>query len=224
MVLATTAERDAAVRHLAAPPPGRLGPYPVLRSAGATFVVSGVGPGPAAAATATGLASTPFAGVLSSGICGAFRGAAGIGDIVVGTEFVAADVGADSPEGFLDLADLGWAELLLPVAPGLVRAAAERLRAVGLTVVTGPVLTVSTATGTQARAAALADRHGAVAEAMEGRAVADAAQPHGIPVLEVRAVSNLIGPRDTASWRIDAAFHALAQAMAALLDGPLPWR
>ncbi|WP_461031047.1 phosphorylase family protein, partial [Streptomyces sparsus] len=56
-------------------------------------------------------------------------------------------------------------------------------------------------------------RHpGAVAEAMEGFGVAQAAAAQGVPVLEVRAVSNAVGPRDRAAWRIPDALDALAEA------------
>jgi futalosine hydrolase len=87
-------------------------------------------------------------------------------------------------------------------------------------VVTGPLLTVSTVTGTRARADELARRHGAVAEAMEGWGVLAAALPHGLPVLEVRTVSNLIGDRDPATWDFAAAFGSLAGIGAALLGAP----
>ncbi|MEU8351332.1 futalosine hydrolase, partial [Streptomyces sp. NPDC048845] len=71
-------------------------------------------------------------------------------------------------------------------------------------------------------AAALAERHpGAAAEAMEGFGVAEAAAAHGVPVLEIRAVSNPVGPRDRAAWRIPDALAALTAAFAALPD-PLP--
>lgn len=83
-----------------------------------------------------------------------------------------------------------------------------------------PVLTVSTVTGTAARAAGLAARHPlAGAEAMEGFGVAEAAAAHGLPVLEVRAVSNPVGPRDRDAWRIGDALTALAEGFHAL--GPV---
>lgn len=81
----------------------------------------------------------------------------------------------------------------------------------------GAVLTVSTVTGTAARAAALRERHPtALAEAMEGFGVAEAAALHGVPVLEVRAVSNPVGPRDRAAWRIPDALAALTDAFGKL--------
>ena len=58
-------------------------------------------------------------------------------------------------------------------------------------------------TGSADRAAELRRRHPrALAEAMEGFGVAEAAAAHGLPVLEIRAVSNPVGPRDRAAWRI----------------------
>jgi futalosine hydrolase len=85
-------------------------------------------------------------------------------------------------------------------------------------VVTGLVLTVSTVTGTDARAGLLAERHGAVAEAMEGWGVVEAARPHGLPVLEIRTVSNRVGRRDTSTWDFPRAFDALAHVGRVLLE------
>lgn len=218
VVVATPPERDAVLRLLPPSMPVRLGPYDAVRTGRTTVVVSGVGPAPAAAAAATALAHAHHDLLLSLGICGGFPGAAEVGDLVVATEIVAADVGADSPEGFLGLSALGWAEEALPVDTALVQRVAELLGKADLPVVTGPLLTVSTATGTDERALELASRHGAVGEAMEGRGVADAAAPHGVPVVEVRAVSNAVGRRDRAAWRIPQALIRLEQAAAALLD------
>ncbi|MDP3711558.1 MAG: futalosine hydrolase [Mycobacteriales bacterium] len=222
-VVATAPERDALLRRLTTTRT-RVGPYDAHAVGEVTVVVSGVGPGPAAAATATALALQEYAEVLSLGICGGFAGAASIGDVVVATDLVAADLGADSPEGFLGLAELGWAEESLPAPVGALQRTCDRLREAGLTVVTGPVVTVSTVTGTDARARELAERHGAVGEAMEGRGVADAALAHGLDVLEVRAVSNLVGRRDTGAWRIGAAFEVLERVGEALWSpaGPGP--
>ena len=225
-MVAAAVERDAVLAGLPPSRRERLGPYDASvtdTAAGPVSVlVSGIGPAPAAAATATALALGRFSLAVSAGICGGFRGAAQIGDAVVATDLVAADLGAHSPEGFLSLDQLGWAEESLPVPVELVRTASGRLADAGLPVVTGPVVTVSSVTGTDVRADELAARHGAVAEAMEGRGVADAAGVHGVAVLELRTVSNLVGRRDTSAWRFDLALPALTAAVAALLGGPLP--
>jgi len=81
------------------------------------------------------------------------------------------------------------------------------------------VLTVSTVTGTAASAAELASRvPGATAEAMEGYGVGSAANDRGLPVLEIRAISNVVGPRDRSAWQIKAALDALEAASAVLTE------
>jgi futalosine hydrolase len=68
-------------------------------------------------------------------------------------------------------------------------------------------------TGTAETAAEMAARvPGAAAEAMEGFGVAYAATDRGLPVAELRAVSNAVGPRDRSAWRIKDALNALEAA------------
>jgi futalosine hydrolase len=55
-----------------------------------------------------------------------------------------------------------------------------------------------------------------VAEAMEGFGVATATARVGLPFAEIRAISNPVGPRDRAGWRIPEALAALERAAAAL--------
>ncbi len=55
-------------------------------------------------------------------------------------------------------------------------------------------------------------------EAMEGFGVLRAASLAGVPAVELRAVSNAVGERDRARWRIDDALAALAAAVPSLLD------
>ena len=216
-MVATEQERAALLREVTSSPLP-LGPYAGHRTPAADVVVSGIGPAAAAAATATALALGAYDAALSVGICGAFRGTAEPGDTVVATEFVAADLGADSPTGFLTLGALGWADDTVPVDPALLSTVVGRLGEV----VTGPLLTVSTVTGTRARADELAARYGGVGEAMEGWGVLAAASPHGVAVLEVRTVSNLIGDRDPSTWDFAGAFDALARVGTQLLEEP--WR
>jgi futalosine hydrolase len=83
----------------------------------------------------------------------------------------------------------------------------------------GPVLTVSTATGTAATALERASQvPGAAAEGMEGFGVATAALDRGLPILEIRAISNPVGPRDREAWRIKEALETLEAASAILRE------
>ncbi|SCK07174.1 futalosine hydrolase [Streptomyces sp. WMMB 322] len=219
IVTAVAAERDAVLSGLE-----RGGV-----SSGVEVLASGVGPAAAAAGTATALTSAalggaPFGVAVSAGIAGGFGQP--LGGAVVATSIVAADLGAvtsgpdgDGPEGFASVEELGFGKAEHRPPPDLVRAAAEAAQAAR-----GPVLTVSTVTGTHARARELTARHpGAAAEAMEGFGVAEAAAAHGVPVLELRTVSNAVGPRDRAAWRIPEALEALGAGCAAVLPVLRAW-
>ncbi|GHH69087.1 Futalosine hydrolase [Streptomyces sulfonofaciens] len=203
-----------------APPAGRTAP-----AARWDLLAAGVGPasaaaGTGAALTAAALAGDPYGLVVSAGIGGGFAPAAPPGCLVVADAITAADLGAETPDGFLPVTALGFGTTTHAVPASLVAAAAAALPAV-----VGTVLTVSTATGTASRAAELRGRHpGAVAEAMEGFGVAEAAAAHGVPALEVRAVSNPVGPRDRAAWRIKEALAALTEAFGKLRPVLESWR
>ncbi|MGW6564379.1 futalosine hydrolase [Streptomyces sp. NPDC054975] len=174
------------------------------------LLVGGVGPASAAAATATALAraSAPYGLVVSAGIAGGFQPHAPIGSVVVSDAIVSADLGAQTPDGYLTVEELGFGRSVHRVDSRLTLRVSRGLGRQAHTV--APVLTVSTVTGTAERAAELAARHpGAAAEAMEGFGVAEAAAAHGVPVVEIRAVSNAVGPRDRAAWRIGEALDAL---------------
>ncbi|WP_330282692.1 futalosine hydrolase [Streptomyces sp. NBC_00588] len=196
---AVPAERDAVER--------------AFTGAGRTVIAAGVGPALVAAGTATALTTAalsgdPFGLVVSAGIAGGFAPGAPVGSLVVADEITAADLGAETAEGFVPVTELGFGTVTHRPPEALVR---ELSAATGAR--TGAVLTVSTVTGTAARAAALRARHPrALAEAMEGFGVAEAAAAHGVPVLEIRAVSNPVGPRDRAAWRIGDALAALTEA------------
>ncbi|HEX5542954.1 MAG TPA: futalosine hydrolase [Micromonospora sp.] len=192
---------------------------------GASVTVAAVGVGPALAGAATARlltlaesAGRPYRGVISAGIGGGFVGRAPVGATVLATRAVAADLGAESPAGFIPADELGMppeqlgAKLSITADPTLLATLRDRLPHA----VTGAVLTVCTVTGTAESTEALTVRHpDAVAEAMEGYAVACAAAGASVPFAEVRTISNPIGPRDRAAWRMREAFDALTAAAAA---------
>ena len=90
-------------------------------------------------------------------------------------------------------AELGWTEL------DVIELAGDG----------GQVLSVAAASEDEARAAARASRHpDAVAEEMEGFAVALAAQRFGVRLTIVRGISNVAGDRDQSRWRLREALTA----------------
>lgn len=217
VVTAVPAEREAVLAGLAlalAGPAGPAGDPPPE----ADVIVSGAGPAAAAAAAGRALALAEAAGrrydlVLSAGVGGAFPGRAAVGDLVLATRCLAPELGAESPDGFISLDQLGYGRTSVPVDPATL----DLMRAALPGAVAGAVLTVSTVTGTAEGMRRLLDRHpDAAAEAMEGYGVAVAAGQAGVRVGEVRAVSNLVGPRDRSAWRLDAALSALTGCFTAL--------
>lgn len=208
VMTAVEAERDAVVRGL---------------NGDDRFAVriAGVGPAEAAARTAAALAAEG-AGcglVVAAGIGGGFPGRADIGSLVVSSRIVAADLGAETPDGFASVDALGFGSAEAQTDEALAARWAEALAAAGLPALAGPVLTLSTVTGSAETAAMLAERvPGAAAEGMEGFGVAVAARHFGVPAVELRAISNAVGPRDRAAWRIPDALRALESAFAILKE------
>ena len=228
VVCAVDAEAQAVAAPFAAEDV-RVGPLPAQRLAapGGTVdvVVCGVGPAAAGAAAAYGLGADAYDAVLSIGVAGAFTGGgAAIGGLVVADEIVFADLGVITNDGFTDIATVGFGDGLERVTPPAagVTALHARCAATAVPVVTGTILTLSTFTGTDARAAELIAAHHAVAEAMEGSGVATAASFAGVPAFEVRSISNPVGDRDREVWELPAALAAITAASAAIFAEPLP--
>lgn len=199
----------------------------VLRGLGgyerADVQLAGVGPASAAAATATALARAgqteggAYSLVVSAGIGGddfaRDHKRSDAGDLGES----AADLGAETQDGFAGVDELGFGSPRIVVADELAARWTAALREAGLPVHYGPILTLSTVTGTAETARSLTERYpGAGAEAMEGFGVAEAARQLGVPVLELRAISNAVGPRQRELWKIGDALQALEQACAKL--------
>ena len=170
-------------------------------------VVTGVGAVNAAYALTRFLAGNTVNEIIVCGIGGAYPGSGlAIGDVVCAESECYGDLGADSPEGFLDMQSLGFPLVAgdTPIynqLPMQVFPAGHRARFV----------TLNTCTGTDN----FVNRTGAAIENMEGAAIAHVAALAGIRVGEIRGVSNMVGRRDRASWRVK---EAAVAAQEALLD------
>ncbi|MFC6592357.1 futalosine hydrolase [Deinococcus lacus] len=186
------------------------------------IVVSGVGPVAAALAAAQGIRERQPGLVVSAGIAGAFAGLGlAPGDLALSSHIIHADLGAESPQGWLSLPECGLS--VLP--PGVTGeggghfaawAGAPDLAA-QLGAAYGPMLTVSRVTGTAQSAAFWQTLYPeALTEGMEGAGVAQAAFLAGLPALELRGVSNWVGPRDRAAWRIGPALAQVQRGLGAL--------
>jgi futalosine hydrolase len=177
--------------------------------AGVETLVAGIGPIDAAARVARALCAQKYDMVVNAGIAGALPGVAHVGDgVVVGEELY-------------EIQQENGAPLVLP--PGNLVAdrvpsdsqLIEAITALGFPLVRG--ITVSQVTATDATAARLRGR-GAEIESMEGFAVLRAAQLAGIPAIEVRGISNIVGDRAKSEWNFDAGIHGLRRVLNATLD------
>lgn len=180
------------------------------------LVITGVGKSNAAGAAGKFLDPERHCGVLSLGVAGALPGS-GLepGDVVAASACVFADEGVETPDGFQDCAAMGFPlgrfpGSAVPVDPEWMRFLAPRCR------VLAPIATVSTCSGTDSLASRVRARTGAVAEAMEGAAVAQVAHRLGLKAGEVRAVSNTTGDRPRQRWDIARALTALKSVIGGL--------
>jgi futalosine hydrolase len=166
------------------------------------LLVTGIGSVNAAYSLTKFLSHQAVKRIVVCGIGGAYpQSRLGIGDVVCAERECYGDLGADSPEGFLDMKALGLPvenELPLQIFPVACRV---------------PFVTVNTCTGTNERAFAMHARTGGAIENMEGAAIAHVAGLSGIPVGEVRGVSNIAGKRDRAAWKVKEAAEAAQRAL-----------
>lgn len=180
---------------------------------GVEVVAVGVGPVESALGTARALAARPYDAVINAGIAGGFRDRCTVGDAVVCAREDYAELGLEDGTAFplpggLELTRHAEADpaLLQPFLDGLIP------------VIVGRGITSAIVTSTTARAFVLAHRFRADVESMEGFAVLRAAQLAGVPAIEVRGVSNLVGERESNGWNFRAGAAAAVATTDALLD------
>jgi futalosine hydrolase len=176
-------------------------------------VAVGVGPVEAALGTARALAARPYRAVINAGIAGGFRARTAVGDSVVVASEHYVELGLEDGTAFPlpgGISLIGRAES----DPALLAACASARIPAPI----GSGITSAIVTTTDARAAMLEERFGAHVESMEGFAVLRAAHAAGVPALEVRGVSNLVGDRLRSGWDFRAGARAALATTEALLD------
>jgi futalosine hydrolase len=173
------------------------------------IVRTGVGPVNAAHAVTLFLAKTGAREIVVCGVGGAYpTSGLQVGDVVCAASECYGDLGATSPSGFLDMKALGFAVVEAPTPlfndiPMYVFPVARRV----------PFVTVSSCTGTDGAARDIETRTAGAVESMEGAAIAHVAYLHGVPVGEVRGISNIVTNRDTTTWRLKEASAAAQEAV-----------
>jgi futalosine hydrolase len=181
-----------------------------------TVIRTGVGPVNAAFALTRFLSEHKAGAVISCGVGGLYPSSTfAVGDVVCAESETYGDLGANSPDGFLDMKAIGFPVIDGP-EPIYNRLPLDLFPAKRRV----PFVTCATCTGTDADARALMDRTGGVVESMEGAAIVHVARLMGIPVGEVRGISNIVGNRERSAWKIpEAAAAARASLIQWIEDG-----
>lgn len=155
------------------------------------MLLTGIGPVEAACAVSRALGQGPVDLVVNAGLGGAFSGFADVGDAVVVSE------------DFMELGLETGQSITLPEGSRIVDRASsdlqlvDRLAESGFPVVRG--VTVSRVTATDETADRLRT-YGVGVETMEGFAVLRAAEVAGVPAIQVRGISNIVGDRSRSRW------------------------
>lgn len=179
---------------------------------------AGIGKANAAAASAVLLEQYQPKRVIITGCGGAYPGSGlSVGDLAVASEELFGDEGVVTPQGWLDLKQMGLPLLqqgerswygTIPMALHETEKVLQLADSHGLRLTRGRFVTVSACSGTKERGLELARRYQAICENMEGAAIALNALRYGVPCLEIRGISNLVEDRDLSRWEIDRAVEA----------------
>ncbi len=184
-----------------------------------------------AAHAATILSGYNPAAIVIFGIGGAYpSSSAKIGNVAIAKEEIAGDEGVLMLDGFKDTKYIGIPLIktstsviynTYPARESLVKHALQAL-VINLPgyrnkVHLGTFVTLSTCTGTAARARELEERYHGLCENMEGAAAAQVAELHNIPWVEVRGISNIVEDRDLQKWDIPSAARMAQQAVLHIL-------
>jgi len=180
------------------------------------YMVSGMGKVNAAHAATLLLEKFSPDKIILFGVGGAYPSAGlSVGDIAVAEKEVYGDEGAQLKEGFqgaefigIPLVKRGRRRFFneFPLDRKLVERAVEsslrvtRYASPVTDVKSGTFVTVSTCTGTKKKARELERRFGAICENMEGTAVAHICTLYGMPLMEIRGISNIVEDRDKSKW------------------------
>lgn len=146
------------------------------------------------------------------GIGGGYKGAR-IGDIAVAQSENYAEEGILTEDGWKSMEFIGFPLLKnekeyfnsFQMDSELSQLAVKVSGDLGFNVAYGNFITVSQCSGTMESGELLKKRFDGICENMEGAAVAHICAMYGIPVVEIRGISNIIEKRETKKWNIPLA-------------------
>jgi futalosine hydrolase len=169
--------------------------------------ITGIGIASASMALGAFCAVDPPEAAIMVGSAGMFPGLGlSLGDLIVARTEILSELGVVSGPGTGDasLLKLTGTEQEISLDGGLCEKATEAARQTGRAFC-GRSLTVTGASANREHALLRVNRFGALAENMEGYALALAGRRFGIPTVEIRGISNEAGDRNRANWNFETA-------------------
>ncbi len=156
--------------------------------------------------------------IIQAGIAGCFDPNIPLGKVVVVKEEILGDVGVEEDGKWKDLFDLkleksNYHPFEKRKLPNPWLNTYNLLKLPELT-----AITVNEITTQQARIEQLKKKYGAVLESMEGAALHFICREANIPFIQIRAISNYIGERNKANWKMKEAIEALNEALVKYVD------
>lgn len=185
---------------------------------GLDVLVSGIGLTAATWSITRQLQLKKYDWAIQAGIAGCFDRQLPPGSVVsIGRDTIA-DQGVLENKQFNTVFDMKLApENRPPYKKGwLLNPHRELLKKTGLKAVKS--ISVNEITTGRARIALLEDKYGAVTESMEGAAFHYACLMEGLPFVQLRSLSNYIGERNKAKWRMKEAIINLNEVLGRMMS------
>jgi len=153
--------------------------------------------------------------IIQVGIAGSFTSSIPIGTVCAVADDRFADLGAEDDTQFIDLFEMGLAgnyykAPLLTCDPSTLMLAGEIPHVHSIT--------VNTTTGSLQTTENRKIQFQADIESMEGAAAMYVAEQFGIPLLQIRAISNIVEKRNKAAWNIPLAVQELNPCVRKILN------
>lgn len=196
---------------------GELHKKPVI------FAHCGVGKVNAAHSTTMILENHNIDLLILFGIGGAYTGE--IGDIVVAETENYGEEGVLTKEGWKSMEFTAFSLLknekeyynTFPMDRDLAGLAVMASKNCGFNVKSGNFITVSQCSGTHKTGVSIKTRFNGICENMEGAAVAHICTFYGVPMIEIRGISNIVEDRELKQWNIPLAVSNCNRAVSELV-------
>lgn len=154
--------------------------------------------------------------LIQAGIAGGFNIMDEIGKVVLIYEEIIGDMGAEEKDTWMDIFDLQLVENTFPFTEKkLINPDFSDWDKLGIPIVRA--LSVNEVTTNANRIEILRQKYFPVVESMEGAAFHYVCLQQKIPFMQIRAISNYIGERDKANWKMEEAIANLSEQLKRIL-------